>query len=116
MFKTKKNLFYLITVLTLFIFSCATYRPLYTDPELLTSALNKGDKVKINTINDEEISLKVDHLTEEAIVGDKRTVLFTEIGEIKIMTSSTEKNIFVGILYGLLITSYVVLAPAAYCY
>jgi len=116
MLNANKFLLCLYTTLIVFTFSCATYRPLYTDPELLTSALNKGDKVKINTINDEEISLKVDHLTEEAIVGDKRTVLFTEIGEIKIMTSSTEKNIFVGILYGLLITSYVVLAPVAYCY
>lgn len=117
MLKKITLLSHLLIALTILTSSCATYRPIYSDKETIETTIKSGDTIKIKTTDNQEISFRVKSLNEGQIVGEKDTVNFNEIDEIKLETSSTEKNIFMGVLYALAITGYAIMCiPPAYGY
>ena len=107
-----KNLALLSMILLLFLNSCASYTPVNPEPKNLESMIKKGDELKIGTKNGEMIELEVDHLTEEAIVGEKKTVPYSDISKLEIMTSSTSENIIGGIVIGIFASIFVLLEAA----
>ena len=110
MINTKSNLNYLVFIFILSFASCASYIPLNPEKENLDLMVKKGDELKIKTKKNEEIELKVEYLTDNEIIGEKKTVLFSDISEIEKMTASSGENILGVVLVSLLAAAQVALS------
>jgi len=89
--------------------SCASYVKVHPEPVNIQSVLKQGDTVKIVTKDNREIEFIVVEVSDEAIIGENETVLFTDISTLEKMSVSAGKNTLVITGKILLITLYVAL-------
>jgi hypothetical protein len=82
----------ILIVFSFIIGSCASYSKVYPEPEIVQSVIEPGDKVKIVTDDNEETTFVVVEVTDESIVGESETVLFTDIKRLKKQTRSAGWN------------------------
>jgi len=59
------------------------YRGVGTNPSSIQTLIKPGDKVKIVTKDNENISFVVVEITEKAILGESETVLFADITKLQ---------------------------------
>jgi len=75
--------------------SCASYVKVYPEPINIQSVVKKGDTVKIVTKDNKEIEFVVVEVSDEAIIGENETVLFTDISKLEEMSVSAGENVLV---------------------
>jgi len=75
--------------------SCASYVKVHPEPVNIQSILKQGDTVKIVTKDNREIEFVVVEVSDEAIIGENETVLFTDISKLEEMSVSAGENILV---------------------
>jgi hypothetical protein len=92
----------MLTLVTGLIFaSCvASYTGVNTKTITIQSIIKPGDTVKIVTKDKEETSFVVVEVTDEAIVGESETVLFTDITKLQKQTVSGGENFWIWMLTG----------------
>lgn len=95
-FPTGKLLTVMFLVVSVIFASCvASYTGVYTDPVSIQSIIKPGDTVKIVTKDNEETSFVVVEVTDEAIVGESETVLFTDITKLQKQTVKAGENFWI---------------------
>jgi len=92
---TGKLLTAIFLTLSLISASCASHTAVYPEPVNIQSVIKPGDTVKIVTKDNEETSFVVVEVTDEAIVGESETVLFTDITKLQEQTVSAGKNFLI---------------------
>ncbi len=86
---------YTLFVLLTFFVSCspfASYVGIKNNPSSIQTLIEPGDKVKIITKDDEEISFVVVEVTDDAILGESDRVQFTNVGKLQKETVSGTAN------------------------
>jgi len=86
---------FMLLVFSLILGSRASYTKVYSEPEIIQSVIEPGDKVKIVTDDNEETTFLVVEVTDESIVGESETVLFTDIKRLKKQTGSAGENFLI---------------------
>ena len=107
-----KLLTVMFLTLSLISASCASHTLVNPEPVKIQSVIKPGDKVKIVTKDNEEISFVVVEVTDEAIVGESQTVLFTDITKLEEQTVSGGENFLKISLITLGVAAFAVLAIA----
>jgi hypothetical protein len=92
---TEKLLTAIFLTLSLISVSCASHTAVYPAPVNIQSVIKPGDTVKIVTKDNEETSFVVVEVTDEAIVGESETILFTDITKLQEQTVSAGKNFLI---------------------
>jgi len=106
-----KGLMLVFMVCNLITVSCASYVKVHPERINIQSLLRQGDTVKIVTKDNREIEFKVVEVSDEAIIGENETVLFTDISKLEEKGLSEQgKNALVITGKILLITLYVAAA------
>jgi Asp/Glu/hydantoin racemase len=77
-------------IIMIFASCVSSYTGVGTNSSSIQYFIKQGDKVKIVTTNNEETSFVVVEVTDEAIVGERETVLFTDINKLKKQTHSKQ--------------------------
>jgi len=90
-----KGLMLVFMVCNLITASCASYAKVYPEPIHIQSLITPGDTVKIVTKDNREIEFVVVEVSDEAIIGENETVLFTDISTLEKMNVSAGKNALV---------------------
>jgi hypothetical protein len=90
-----KLLTVIFLTLSLISASCASHTAVYPEPVNIQSVIQPGDTVKIVTKDNEETSFVVVEVTDEAIVGESETVLFTDITKLQEQTVSAGENFLI---------------------
>jgi len=85
----------MVLVVSLIAASCASHTAVYPEPVNIQSVIKPGDTVKIVTKDNEETSFVVIEVTDEAIVGENQTVLFTDITKLQEQTVSAGENFLI---------------------
>ncbi len=78
-----KRLLLVFIISNLITASCASYVKVHPEPVNIQSVLKQGDTVKIVTKDDREIEFIVVEVSDEAIIGENETVLFTDISKLE---------------------------------
>jgi len=73
--------------------SCASYVKVHPEPKNIQSVIKQGDTVRIVTKDNREIEFIVIEVSDEAIIGENETVLFTDIFILEEMSVSTGENV-----------------------
>ena len=89
---TGKLLTAIFLTISLISASCASHTAVYPEPVNIQSVIEPGDTVRIVTKDNEETEFVVIEVTEEAIVGESETVLFTDIVKLQEQTVSAGEN------------------------
>ncbi len=90
---------YKVLVLSLFVFlsGCTTLTKLDNSPSSLTSKLQEGDKVQIDTKDGRSIEFKVKDITGTSISGENVKVLLDDVDTIKRKKVDGAKTAIVGV-------------------
>jgi len=75
--------------------SCASYVKVHPERINIQSVLKQGDTVKIVTKDNREIEFIVVEVSDEAIIGENETVLFTDISKLEEMSVSAGENVLI---------------------
>jgi len=78
-----KRLLLVFIIFNLITASCASYVKMHPERINIQSLLRQGDTVKIVTKDDREIEFIVVEVSDEAIIGENETVLFTDISKLE---------------------------------
>ena len=90
-----KSLAVFFLIVAMIATSCASYVKVHPEPVNIQSILKQGDTVKIVTKDNREIEFVVVEVSDEAIIGQNETVLFTDISKLEEMSVSAGENILV---------------------
>ncbi len=78
-----KKILYIFLIISLFLTSCTAIRPIANKPEVIQETLNKGDYIRVYLKNGEIKNIIVVDVTDEAIIGEITTILFSEIDRLE---------------------------------
>ncbi len=83
-------------VVTMMLNACTTMRPIEPTPTEVKQHFKIGDTIKVYTTDGTAITFEVVDITEEAVIGTRETIPFTDIVKVEKKTISVEKTAAAG--------------------